>query len=110
MAFQARDTTDYGAVKTFHEQPDKPGEFIVQTTFDRDPIIESCTRMRNEVDQRSKELRLEMRIPVAMFFEWMKSGKLSEDDTQFMPGGGVAVSPKKLEEMKREFSRLNCVG
>ena len=107
MAFQATDRTYYGT-RTFHENPDKPGEYVIQKTFDRDPIIESCTAIRNEIDQRGSTLKLEARIPVTMFFEWLRTGKIAPDECMDMPNGGIAIDPKKLKALKREFSKLSC--
>ena len=109
MAFKAIDATAYGS-RTFHEDPDRPSTYVVQKTFDREPIIERATAIRNEIDQRGQELRLEMMIPITMFYEWIQSGKLSPDDYKEMPGGGIAIDPKKLQALKREFSMLSCAG
>lgn len=108
MAFQATDRTRYGT-RTFHENPDKPGEYVVQKTFDREPIIESCTQIRNEVDQRSRPLRLAMRIPTPMFFEWIRNGTLGPDDYKTLEGGGIAVDERKLASCMREYSALACM-
>jgi hypothetical protein len=107
VSFKATDPTAYGS-RTFHEDPDKPGTYVVQKTFDRDPIIKRATAIRNEIDQRGEDLRLEMIIPVTMFYEWMQSGKLSPDDYRELPSGGIAIDPKKLQAIKREYSLLAC--
>jgi hypothetical protein len=106
MAFKATDKTHYGA-KTFHEDPDRPGTYVIQKTFDREPIIEKATAIRNEIDQRGQELRLEMIIPDVLFHEWIRNGKLGPDDYK-MHGKGFAIEPKKLQALKREYSLLSC--
>lgn len=104
MAFTKTRQTYYGT-ETFHENPDRPGEYVIQKTFDRDPIIERAKLLR-QLHGESKELRFEMSIPSAMFFEWIKSGKISPDDYQELPNGGIAIEPRKLESLKKEYSRL----
>ena len=108
MAFKKTRKTFYGT-ETFHENPDKPGEYVIQKTFDRQPFLDDCARIRAEVNQNGKELRLEMRIPPTVFFEWIRNGKLSPDDYRGMPNGGIAIDPKKLAALKRdEFAGLSC--
>lgn len=108
MAFKQTRATHYGA-ETFHEDPDRPGQYVIQKTFDREPVIESCTQIRNEVDQRGRELRLAMRIPPVMFFQWIKDGTLGPDDYKHVDGGGIAIEPKKLQQCMREYSKLACM-
>jgi hypothetical protein len=108
MAFEKTERTFYGE-ETFIENPDKPGEYVVRKTFDRDPIIESCTQIRNEVDQRHRPLRLAMRIPPTVFWQWMKDGTLRDDDYTTVDGGGIAIKPEKLAHCMREYSKLSCM-
>jgi hypothetical protein len=107
MGFTAQSPTFYGT-ETFHENPDSPGEYVIQKTFDREPIIERATRIRNEVDQRGKELRLQMTIPAVLYEEWIRNGKLGPDDHSWLPNGGLFVNPKKLAALRQEYSALNC--
>lgn len=106
MAFKAIDPTAYGS-RTFHEDPDRPGTYVIQKTFDREPIIERATAIRNEIDQRGQALRLEMIIPDVLFHEWIRNGTLGPDDYR-IHGAGFAVDPKKLQALKREHSLLSC--
>jgi hypothetical protein len=108
MAFQQTRQTAYG-FETFHENPDRPGEYVIQKTFDRDPIIESCTQIRNEVDQRGRELRLAMRIPPTLFWQWLQDGTLTDEDYTSVNGGGIAIKPEKLQQCMREYSKLACM-
>jgi hypothetical protein len=108
MVFKAHRITDDGTLETFHEDPDRPGQYIVQKTFDREPIIESCTRIRNELDQRGNELRLAMRVPPTVFWQWIKDGTLGPDDYK-EHNGGIAIEPKKLAQCMREYSALSCM-
>lgn len=106
MAYQKQRKTLYG-VETFHENPDRPGEYVIQKTFDRDPIIERAKLLR-EMDEYAVKgaPRFAMSIPVTMFFEWMKSGKLQPEDYVEMEGGGICIDPKKLAELQKEYSKL----
>ena len=104
MAFKRTTPTAYG-YETFHENPDRPGEYVIQKTFDRDPIIERARYLR-QANEGSKGPRFAISIPVTMFFEWLKNGTISPNDYQEMPGGGIVIDPKKLEQLQREYSRL----
>lgn len=106
MAYSKTRTTFYGT-ETFHENPDKPGEYVIQKTFDRDPIIDRARLLRQMDEYALPDApRFAMTIPVTMFFEWLKSGKLADEDYVNLEGGGIAIQPKKLEELKREYSKL----
>ena len=107
MAFKATDKTDYGT-QTFHEDPDRPGTYVIQKTIDPTPILDRAALIRNEIDQRGQPLRLEMSIPITLFYEWMRTGKLAPEDYKEMPGGGIVIDPKKLAALKREMSLLSC--
>jgi hypothetical protein len=108
MAFQQTRKTFYGT-ETFHEDPDSLGDYVIQKTFDREPVIESCTQIRNEVDQRARPLRLAMRIPPTLFWQWLKDGTLRDDDYTTVNGGGIAIKPEKLAQCMREYSKLACM-
>lgn len=88
----------------YHENPDSPG-FVLEKVFDREPVIEHCARMRNEVAQRG-ELRKVMSIPVPLFYQLMREGKLGE--AAFVDGSCV-VEPKALPRLMRELPKLTCV-
>lgn len=100
--------TDYGSIEVFHDNPDRPGEYVVEKIFDREPILDECARMRNEVDQRGRELKLEMKIPITLFYQWLRDGTLSPNDCLELPNGGMAIDPRKLERLKREHNLLRC--
>ncbi|MGL4574042.1 MAG: hypothetical protein ACRCV9_04545 [Burkholderiaceae bacterium] len=104
MAFKKTERTFYG-YSTFHENPDKPGEYVIEKTFDRDPIIERA-KLLKELHGDDKELRFEMSIPHTMFMQWIQSGKISPDEWFEAGNGGIAIEPRKLEQLKREYSRL----
>lgn len=108
MGFTAKRIRDDGTLETFHENPDRPGEYVIQKTFDREPIIDSCTYFRNEVDQRGNDLRLAMRVPMTLFFQWIKDGTLGPDDYK-EHNGGIAIEPRKLQQCMREYSALACM-
>jgi hypothetical protein len=108
MAFKKTRATYYGT-ETFHEDPDRPGDYVIQKTFDREPIIESCTQIRNEVDQRSNPLRLAMRIPPTLFWQWLKDGTLRDSDYTTVGDGGIAIKPEKLAQCMREYNKLACM-
>lgn len=106
MGFKATTPTYYGS-ETFHENPDRPGEYVVQKSFDRDPVIERARVMRQISDaSKGPGPRFAMSIPVTMFYEWLRSGKIAPDEYMDMPGGGIAIDPKKLAALQREYSRL----
>lgn len=104
MAFKRTEITHYGT-ETFHENPDRPGEYVIQKTFDRDPIIERARYLR-QANEGSKGPRFAMSIPVTMFYEWMQNGTLKPNDYKDLPGGGIVIDPKKLAQLQREYSKL----
>lgn len=95
-------------ITRWHADKDKPGVIVSETIFDRDVAIERAAIMRNEFDQRGDELRLVMTVPDAMFFEWLKSGKLSDEDFVNVDDG-IAIKPQKLKALTKEFSALACM-
>jgi len=91
----------------WHTNPDKPGEVTLEKEFDREPVIDYCAYMRNEVQQRGG-LRLAMKLPTSLAFKLLQEGKLSG---QWIEGGGLAVEMSELERLYRdpELSLLRCM-
>lgn len=108
MGFTAKRIRDDGTLETFHENPDRVGEYVIQTTYDRQPIIDACSYYRNQVDQRGKPLRLAMKVHPTLFWKWIKDGTLGPDDYKEY-NGGIAIEPKKLAQCMREYSALACM-
>jgi hypothetical protein len=93
-----------GTKTIYHENPDSPG-FVLEKIFDREPVLEHCAFMRNEVVQTGP-IRKAMSIPTSMFFQLMREGKLGE---HAYVDGNCVVEPRALKRLMSEFSRLNCV-
>lgn len=95
--------------KTFwHANPDKPDEVVLEKVFDRQPILDHCARMRNEV-QQTGELRLAMEIPVSVFYDLMRQGKISKD--RFLENGGIVVTKEELQALFNDpdLALLRCM-
>lgn len=92
----------------WHVNPDNTDEVVLEKEFDRAPILDHCARMRNEV-QQTGELKLAMELPVAVFFELMRKGKIASD--RFLDNGGIAMTKAELETLFRDpdFALLRCV-
>lgn len=92
----------------WHTNPDNTDEVVIEKVFDRDPVLEHCARMRNEV-QQTGELRLAMEIPVSVFYDLMRKGRISKD--RFLENGGIAVSPEELRALFNDpdLALLRCM-
>jgi hypothetical protein len=94
--------------KTYwHVNPDNPEQVTLEKEFDRAPVLEECARMRNEVQQKG-ELRKAMSLPVSVFYDLMRKGKLGGT---FVDGGGVVVDKAALEALFRDpdYAHLRCM-
>lgn len=87
--------------------PDSPDELIISKTYDREPVLDFCAKMRNEVNQSGKELRLAAAIPVALFFKLMQEGKIGAPPDD---GGMVAMTSDQLNKLLGdEYAHLKCM-
>jgi hypothetical protein len=95
------------AVTRWHVTDEKPGEIISQKTFDRDVAIESATKIRNEIDQRGRELVLGARFPIELIFQLKMEGKITDDE--FVNGALVLNRDKLNKLLNGEYSKLKCI-
>lgn len=91
----------------WHHNPDKPGQVTIEKQFDREPVLDHCAAMRNEVTQTG-ELRKAMSIPMPLFFKLLQEGKISG---QWMEDGGLAIEKSELQRLFNdpELALLRCM-
>jgi hypothetical protein len=97
--------TPNGTLVREFADPDKNGQIVQVRTFNYEHIKDACTRDRIEGVHTPDGPRLAMRIPVSLFYELMRKGKLGEEA---MTTGKVVVDAKKLAELQKEYSAFNC--
>lgn len=93
-----------GVTTYYHENPDEEG-FVLEKVFDREPVLDHCQYMRNEVKQTG-ELRKVMSVPTPLIFQWMREGKLGE---QAFVDGKLVIDKQTMTKLMREYSALACV-
>lgn len=90
-------------VDTFFHETDNG--CVIEKVFDREPVLDHCQYMRNEVPQTGA-LRKVMSVPTPLIFQWLREGKLGEEA---FVDGKLVVDEKTLAKLFNEYDALRCV-